>query len=531
VNLLSISSVETLSQHAAAALLTSLWQAGLIAFGLALCLRFIPRTTAATRFIVWAVGFAVAFALPMLPGLIGLWPQTQALSTLPVALNSEATHSLLQLDWRWSIAIAALWLAASLYRAFDLVLHSQRLRLLWKSAQVQEISDIHLQSFPLRRTIEICTSQELQRPSVIGFFAPRVLIPDWLFTRLTPAELDQILAHESEHLRRSDDWTNLLQKLALIVFPLNPALLWMEHQLCREREMACDEAVVRRTNAPRAYATCLTRIAERGLQHQTEALSLGAWHKRPELARRIHSILLQRQTLQPAVARGLVAAVGCALLLGSLELSRCPQLISFTSAESSVDAASALPVGPAQISPTIGRDPAQNSVRYVPAMAIMPDNQRIGQNIPYRSAPKTAQRSHMGQRQSVTAPAEDSGLEQQEAALLIPEKAQQIVAGQTEQQYIVLTTFEQFEAPSRSGKTVSDEADAQTADPATARAAIQAPANPSEPAVSGNNAASRVTVTQLIFRIVPAAQAPPSGKGSSIPVFRPTGTGWLVFQL
>jgi beta-lactamase regulating signal transducer with metallopeptidase domain len=27
--------------------------------------------------------------------------------------------------------------------------------------------------------------------------------------------------HEMEHLRRADDWTNLLQKLALVFFPLN----------------------------------------------------------------------------------------------------------------------------------------------------------------------------------------------------------------------------------------------------------------------------------------------------------------------
>ena len=79
---------------------------------------------------------------------------------------------------------------------------------------------------------------------MIGFFKPRILIPDWLFARLTSGELEQIVLHEAEHLRRRDDWTNLFQKLCLVFFPLNPALMWIEHRLCREREMACDDGVI-----------------------------------------------------------------------------------------------------------------------------------------------------------------------------------------------------------------------------------------------------------------------------------------------
>jgi len=77
-----------------------------------------------------------------------------------------------------------------------------------------------------RGTVEICTTTSLQRPSVIGFTKPRILIPDWLFARLTAGELEQIVLHEAEHLRRRDDWTNLLQKICLALFPLNPGLVW-----------------------------------------------------------------------------------------------------------------------------------------------------------------------------------------------------------------------------------------------------------------------------------------------------------------
>ena len=63
-----------------------------------------------------------------------------------------------------------------------------------------------------------------------------------------------------EHLRRADDWTNLLQKLGLVLFPLNPVLLWVEHRLCAERELACDDRVVSSIAGRKAYALCLTHL-------------------------------------------------------------------------------------------------------------------------------------------------------------------------------------------------------------------------------------------------------------------------------
>ncbi len=233
------------------------------------------------------------------------------------------------LDIRWAFILAAVWLAASAFRAGELAFHALRLRRLWKvatpvGAGVEIDSRVRemLTAVSNSRRIEICTTRDLDCPSVIGFFAPRILIPEWLFSRLTPGELEQVVLHETEHLRRRDDWTNLLQKLSLVLFPLNPALAWMERRLCREREMACDEGVIRRTQAPRAYAACLTTLAERGLQQRellrrAHALSLGAFTRRPELVHRVHSILRRKQALNPLVAGALVGVVGFGLVIGA----------------------------------------------------------------------------------------------------------------------------------------------------------------------------------------------------------------------
>ena len=83
-----------------------------------------------------------------------------------------------------------------------------------------------------------------------------------------------------EHLRRRDDWINLVQKLGLVLFPLNPALLWIEQRLCKERELACDDHVIQSTRAPKSYASCLVHLAEQRILNSRASLALGAWERR-----------------------------------------------------------------------------------------------------------------------------------------------------------------------------------------------------------------------------------------------------------
>jgi hypothetical protein len=244
---------------------------------------------------------------------------------------------LVQLDVRWSFAIAALWVMVSLVRAVQLAMSAVRLHGIWKRAVPVEGCDAVLLAAGFRG-VDVCTSKDVDRPSVIGFFSPRILIPEELLARLTTAEFGQIVLHEVGHLRRRDDWINLLQKLSLVLVPLNPVLMWVERRLCLERELACDDDVLRLTKAPKAYATCLTNLAEQRLGRRAAALSLGAWERKSELARRVHSILLGGKRMGTAQARVVMSVLVLGLLGGSAELARCPQLVSFSRAALPVSA-------------------------------------------------------------------------------------------------------------------------------------------------------------------------------------------------
>jgi beta-lactamase regulating signal transducer with metallopeptidase domain len=334
--------VETMARLVSTVALTSLWQGTMIFSGLALCLRLGPRTTATQRFALWAAAFVAMLALPLLPSVAANFAHSVAASG---AVAASESRPWLELNARWSFAIAALWLLIALTRLVTLAMHAVVVhRIRREATPVLEQSCVRgVQPLVGRGCAVLCATTRVERPCVVGFFHPRILIPDWLLPKLTDAELRQVVLHECEHLRRCDDWTNLAQKLALALFPLNPGLAWAERRLCREREMACDEGVVRQTRAPRAYAACLASLAERGLDakllRRVEALSLGAWQRRPELAERVYSLLRGKQTLRPAGRLALAGVLGCGLCAATVGLARCPQLVGFVTPEARVSMA------------------------------------------------------------------------------------------------------------------------------------------------------------------------------------------------
>ena len=317
-----------LSRMAAGSVVSGLWQGAALSAGAALCLRLAPKTTAAIRFAVWTAVFVVLALLPLFPAYV--WGANRA---------GSGSASALRVDVRWSFVIALLWLTVSLIRGIKLAAGAIRLRAIWKRAQpVGATAGTGIASCSTGwRTAQLCTSSDVDRPSVIGFFSPRILIPEELLHQLTPAELEQIVLHEAGHLRRGDDWINLLQKLSLMLVPLNPVLLWIERRLCFERELACDDDVLLLTKAPKAYATCLTNLAEHRLGtlgRQAAALSLGAWERQSELGRRVHRILHRAseggESMSRRQGRVVLGTLAVALLGGAAEMSRCPQLVSFS---------------------------------------------------------------------------------------------------------------------------------------------------------------------------------------------------------
>jgi beta-lactamase regulating signal transducer with metallopeptidase domain len=378
MGLSALGGLHAISQAAAGGLLTAVWQSALLAAAAGLGLRLVPKTPAAVRFAIWFAVFAVVAMLPV----VALWPHSAGVA------QASGHDAWFMLDGRWSVAIAAVWLIATLLRAATLVVAGFRVHALWRRATpVEAFSSTHQGEALMDgapgliglngRKAQVCVSDEVDRPSVIGFFSPKILIPRWLLERLTPAELEQIVLHEAGHLGRADDWLNLAQKIALVLFPLNPALVWVERRLCFERELACDERVLRATGAPKIYAACLTSLAEHRMGRPTMALSLGALGRESELGRRVGRILRFGEWMRPAQARAVMGFAMLGLLGGATELARCPQVVGFSPAHS----------GGSQVAASVAPARAANGLGYQ-TVVFRPDQARttLRQVLDYRDS-------------------------------------------------------------------------------------------------------------------------------------------------
>ena len=102
-------------------------------------------------------------------------------------------------------------------------------------------------------------SDAVSSPFVLGLLKPRIYLP----FALSDADRRYVVAHEAAHIRRRDHWIKPLGFLLLTVYWFNP-LIWVAYiLLCRDIELACDEAVLRDLGAgeKKAYSTALLDCA------------------------------------------------------------------------------------------------------------------------------------------------------------------------------------------------------------------------------------------------------------------------------
>ena len=312
-------------QRTAAQVLNSIPE-GLAITGTAwLLLSIGARNNSANRFILWFLSLLAVAALPLIPH-----PTHR--------LDEPLVESGLILPARWGIALVAIWslfAGRAILRVVSGLRNLQRLRDNSVPLQETEIDPSvrkAIEDIRAIRSIEVRRSDGVTVPTAVGFFRPMILLPHWALEELASGELKAILFHEFAHLRRWDDWTNLAQKLVRTVFFFHPAVWWIERRLSLEREIACDDFVVRKTGNSRAYAEFLVTLAERSVLRRGLTLAQAVIGSARDTAHRLTRILdpdrvSGNNSVKPAFAMALALAV-----TSGVGIFYRPEIVTFDSA-------------------------------------------------------------------------------------------------------------------------------------------------------------------------------------------------------
>jgi 5-hydroxyisourate hydrolase-like protein (transthyretin family) len=165
--------------------------------------------------------------------------------------------------------------------------------------------------------VRLVLAPELVGPAASGVWRARIVLPHRLVSLFSAEELRLVLLHELLHVRRLDVLTDRLAALLAIVHWFNPVAWLALARLRRERELACDAAVLDRvdTEEGRRYGHLILKSAEHLRAPLPLAGAVEMFGPDLTLARRIHMIASHRKPTKARQALGsllvvLLVAVG-----------------------------------------------------------------------------------------------------------------------------------------------------------------------------------------------------------------------------
>jgi bla regulator protein BlaR1 len=165
----------------------------------------------------------------------------------------------------------------------------------------------------LPRSVPLLPSGNSMEPGVFGIIRPVLLWPEGIARHMDDAHLESVLAHEVCHVQRRDNLTSAIHMLVEAIFWFHPVVWWMERQLVKERERACDEAVLQLGNEAAVYAESILNVCKFFTESPTACMSgvMGS-----ELKQRIARILSGQGERKLDLRRKAMLALACVLAVG-----------------------------------------------------------------------------------------------------------------------------------------------------------------------------------------------------------------------
>ncbi len=180
----------------------------------------------------------------------------------------------------------------------------------------------------MSRPVKLLESALVHTPVAIGWLKPVVLLPVGLVNRLSPSEVEAVLAHELAHIARRDWIFNLVQAFIETLFYYHPAVWWLSQVIRNERENCCDDAALAATGNRIAFAKALVQVQELAKPAPLPALALSmSGSRRLLLLERVRRILNQPQQKSQIMEKITATVILLALLtLVGIRANNAPTL-------------------------------------------------------------------------------------------------------------------------------------------------------------------------------------------------------------
>lgn len=143
----------------------------------------------------------------------------------------------------------------------------------------------------LNRLPQVFETSQVLLPAVYGIYNPILLIPIGFDEHVEPEEMHLILMHELLHIKRRDVLVNVFVTVLKVIHWFNPVILYAFNHMCSDREMACDEMVLKlsRNSENYKYGSLIIKLLQ--LRTTTSSVSLvGMSVNKKFMKRRIYMI-------------------------------------------------------------------------------------------------------------------------------------------------------------------------------------------------------------------------------------------------
>jgi len=193
-------------------------------------------------------------------------PDSQHTASASVG-NSASVFDLLPTEWTLANWLSRGWLIGVIayllyfgFRRFQCAAVLRRSQL-ETSNELASLCESVRKRMKLKRPVRIHVTSRGIGPAVFGLLRPVILLPQHLLESRDDAQIETILAHELQHIKRGDTLVAWFQIMVQALWWFNPLIWWMNRQIVRERERCCDDEVVSGIDGdPELYAQTLLDV-------------------------------------------------------------------------------------------------------------------------------------------------------------------------------------------------------------------------------------------------------------------------------